>query len=92
MVSQKQNRNKFKYQASIITPYDKFIIESKIENNLKSYERAEVKVSKTGNLLQISILAADISALRASFNSITRDLSVVEGTKKVLQHKSSKIM
>ncbi|ASI14241.1 N6-threonylcarbamoyl-adenosine(37)-tRNA synthase dimerization module Pcc1 [Candidatus Mancarchaeum acidiphilum] len=90
MVFKNSNKNKFRYYARITIPYDKFITESRVEGNLESYDRAKVNISKSENLLQINISATDISALRASFNSITRDLSVIEGTNKVLQSKAAK--
>ena len=55
--------------------------------NLKSYKKVKITVKKNKKICEMLINAKDIPSLRASFNSITRDLSVIKNTEKVLNTK-----
>lgn len=47
----------------------------------KGHGRSTVKIKENGKRLIIEIAAKDATALRASANSILRDLQVIEATK-----------
>ncbi|MGI0134123.1 MAG: KEOPS complex subunit Pcc1 [Candidatus Micrarchaeaceae archaeon] len=48
--------------------------------NLKSFERSYATISETKDAFTITIKAKDLTALRASINSIMRELKAVEET------------
>lgn len=52
--------------------------------NIKNFERSRATLSETDNAFTITIVAKDLTALRASLNSIMRELKIVEETFKVV--------
>lgn len=54
---------------------------SSILQKTKRYGRSSVKIQEKGTSLEIEITAKDIVALRASANSIIRDLQAISATK-----------
>ncbi|MGI0133833.1 MAG: KEOPS complex subunit Pcc1 [Candidatus Micrarchaeaceae archaeon] len=48
--------------------------------NLKDFERSHATISETNDALTITIKAKHLTALRASINSIMRELKAVEET------------
>lgn len=53
---------------------------SKLFNGPKRHERSDMKIKSTKGRLVIEVTAKDATALRASANSILRDLQVIEAT------------
>ncbi|MGC8730455.1 MAG: KEOPS complex subunit Pcc1 [Candidatus Micrarchaeia archaeon] len=43
-------------------------------------KRSNVSIKETNKSIKIDIYSSDVTALRASINSILRDLQVIEGT------------
>ena len=54
---------------------------STILQKTKRYERSSFKIHEDGKNLVIEITANDLTALRASANSVMRDLQVIGATK-----------
>lgn len=52
--------------------------------NLKDFERSRATLSETKGAFTVTIKAKDLTALRASINSIMRELKVVEETCKAV--------
>lgn len=54
------------------------------QTNIKNFDRSNTTVSETAKEFIITIKAKDLTALRASVNSILRDLKVVEETSRAV--------
>ncbi len=68
------------YVASIAIPKIRDTSYITILGNQREQKRSGVSIAEREGSLEISITAKDITALRASMNSIMRDIQAVEGT------------
>jgi tRNA threonylcarbamoyladenosine modification (KEOPS) complex Pcc1 subunit len=66
------------YSANIRIPKRNGLKYTKIIGKISTYKRSGIEIKEGKKALDISITADDITALRASMNSIMRDLQVVE--------------
>jgi tRNA threonylcarbamoyladenosine modification (KEOPS) complex Pcc1 subunit len=67
------------YTASITVPKRKEMDYVKVLGIQREQKRSGIGITEKKECLEISITAKDITALRASMNSIIRDLQVIEG-------------
>lgn len=58
--------------------------------NLKDFNRSRTTITETKDALTITIKATDLTALRASINSVMRELKAIEETCKAVPKKSEK--
>ncbi len=76
-MSQKASNN-YRFAAAIRVAKTKGISYRRALGGISSHERSKVRIKETAKLLQIDITAKDAAALRASLNSMLKDLHVVE--------------
>lgn len=65
----------------LVMPKDDTINYSKILGKKSTHKRSTIKIKEDKKLLAIEIESNDITALRASANSILRNLQVIKATK-----------
>ncbi|MGD0728513.1 MAG: KEOPS complex subunit Pcc1 [Candidatus Micrarchaeaceae archaeon] len=70
-----------KFQLKLIINKEKALEYSKILSIKTEHKRSNIKLKEIKGTLFIEISAKDATALRASANSILRDLQVIEATK-----------
>lgn len=46
-------------------------------------KKGKIKIEETKETIKVTITADDISSFRAAFNSITKDISVIESVSKI---------
>lgn len=68
------------YKAILTIPKAEHLNYTEIIGEQRAYERAGVSMKETDDIITVVIEAKDITALRASINSITRDVTVIENT------------
>jgi len=52
--------------------------------NIRNYKRSKITIHESKRSLELRIIARDLAALRASINSITKDIQTIESTVKSL--------
>jgi len=70
------------YSFKLYLPKEKLIIEG--INNLRMYKRVTFKLIEYKSQYAVEVKSNDIPALRAAFNSITRDMEVLINAKRVI--------
>jgi tRNA threonylcarbamoyladenosine modification (KEOPS) complex Pcc1 subunit len=76
----KQTSKEHKNQLRLVIAKDPKINYRKILGNSLKHERSTTAIKEEKETLIVEITAADLTALRASANSILRDLQVIEAT------------
>ena len=71
------------YEAVITLHKSAKINYTKLIGNLRMYKRSVIEIGETPEAFSVKINAADPTALKASFNSILRDIQVIESVRKV---------
>ncbi|MCL5262488.1 MAG: hypothetical protein M1390_01460 [Candidatus Marsarchaeota archaeon] len=56
---------------------------SKMVGSYKAYRRSSISTKESTHSISISIAANDVTALRASLNSVMRDIHIIESTGKL---------
>jgi tRNA threonylcarbamoyladenosine modification (KEOPS) complex Pcc1 subunit len=72
-----------KYTSEIRITKRSRIQYSSLIGKLKEYKRSRITLTEKKGELQITIDADDITALRATFNGITKDIAVIEEASKI---------
>ncbi len=67
------------HKAIITIPKKVKIDYKKVLGTVREHKRSGMQIQETEKELIITIKTSDLTALRASINSITRDISVIEG-------------
>ena len=70
-----------KYTTTIMIPKSLKINYGKALGELREHKRSGMKIQETQTTIKITIETNDLTALRASANSIIRDISVIESAK-----------
>lgn len=72
-----------KFELTIVISKEENLNYSRILNRKMRYPRSDLAIKETKDTLKITITAKDATALRASSNSVLRDLQVIEAASKV---------
>jgi|GEM_PF-1162974 tRNA threonylcarbamoyladenosine modification (KEOPS) complex Pcc1 subunit len=81
MEREKPKAGSHKNHIRLVVPKDPKINYKRLLNNQTNHERSNTAIKEQKETLIIEITAKDLTALRASANSILRDLQVIEATK-----------
>jgi len=71
-------KSKPTYRADLNISKTSQISYKKALGNIKSYKRSKITMLESKKGFEVKIIADDLTALRASINSITRDMQVIE--------------
>jgi tRNA threonylcarbamoyladenosine modification (KEOPS) complex Pcc1 subunit len=66
------------YQAALNISKATQISYKKVLGDMRSYKRSRITMLESKKGFEVKIIADDLTALRASINSITRDMQVIE--------------
>lgn len=69
------------FYLKLVLPKDDAISYSKILGSNRRHKRSNTAIKEDAKALIIEINAMDLAALRASFNSISRNVQVIKSTK-----------
>lgn len=72
-------RDTMYYSCTVIIPKKARISYKRIMGNIREHKRGGLSISETATTLKVIITAKDATAMRASVNSIIRDVQVIEG-------------
>ena len=70
-----------KFIMRLILEKERGLDYSYILTNSKKYNRSTLRINNRGNSLILEITAKDTTALRASANSVLRDMQIIEATR-----------
>ncbi len=68
-----------KYTATMLVPKKIGTSYSRLLGQSRRHERSSLRIRDAGPMLEVKIETSDITALRASMNTVMRDIQVIEG-------------
>jgi tRNA threonylcarbamoyladenosine modification (KEOPS) complex Pcc1 subunit len=71
------------YSAELRIPKLKGLVYKRLIGKIVMYKRSKVSLREDKNFMYVAITADDVTALRASANSIMRDVQIIEKAAKI---------
>lgn len=78
------------YSAKILIKKGSDTSYKRIIGSIKEHSRSKISIKETAKELQINIETDDITALRASINTVIRDIQVIDAASMAGFHKTGK--